>query len=472
MNKVTMITLSNAMDKYYPNYQEILKEKNLLSISPTGSGKTYWIFNHLLTDKTKKYLYLCDTSNLKRMVMKEPNVWDSDSKVLNDEGELVSVFGRKNILAMTYWEFDQTMKRLGKNKPYKKTDEQLKYISQFNTIICDEIHSLFSYEKFTKDSYYYAINRLKDKYDTTKIIWLTATPQTIYDYQERMNKKYKERLEEYNDLCEEGITNEYINPFPKEPMKILQNFITIEFTPEEHNIKHYLNIRLDYIRDYKDIPNEIRKCKEYFKYANGKMLIYINEIDYMKIVEEWLNEIEYIKSIAIWSENNSTKPMTKEQDRVRKHIISTEYFPNEYNCIIINDAMLTGVNIEDENVKRMIAVSSDETKITQSRGRIRQDIDLLIIRAKNSTELNQIKLLEHIDIDKVLAKYTSKEATKEELEQLILKYDLRDKVNSRRQLTVSKLLKELQSLGYTVDKKSKRNKENKQRTVYIITKAN
>lgn len=114
-----MITLSEAINKNCPNYKEMLDDKNLLIVSPCGSGKTYWIFNYLFTDSTKKYLYLCDTSNLKRMVMKNPNVWDSNNKILNDKGEIISIrgFGRenyaRNIIAMTYSEFDKRLKWLG-----------------------------------------------------------------------------------------------------------------------------------------------------------------------------------------------------------------------------------------------------------------------------------------------------------------------------------------------------------------------
>lgn len=471
-----MITLSEAINKNCPNYKEMLDDKNLLIVSPCGSGKTYWIFNYLFTDSTKKYLYLCDTSNLKRMVMKNPNVWDSNNKILNDKGEIISIrgFGRenyaRNIIAMTYSEFDKRLKWLGTDESYQTTEEQLSFIQEYDIIICDEAHNLINFSKFTKDvMYYYAIDKLKNKYDKTKIIWLTATPQSIYRYQEELEKRYIKYVQHWNTLCQEGVYNNFINPFPKKSTPILQNFKIIEFTPEKDNIKHYLNKRLDYIRDYKDIPNELRKYKEYFKYSNGKVLIYVSEIEYMKITKDLLNEIDFLKPIAIWSVNNHTKTMTQEQLNVIKYIIDTEHFPNEYNCVIINDAMLTGINIEDKDVKIMVVVSSDDSTIIQSRGRVRQDLDLLVVRACNSIELSKIKLLEGIDIDEALAEYTSKEATKEELEQLILKYNLRDKNNTRRQLSVNKFLKELELLGYIVE--SKRIKiEDRKRTVYIIKK--
>ena len=44
-------------------------KQNTLIISPTGSGKTYYILNKLC--KNKKTLYLCDTTNLKLQILKK-----------------------------------------------------------------------------------------------------------------------------------------------------------------------------------------------------------------------------------------------------------------------------------------------------------------------------------------------------------------------------------------------------------------
>lgn len=53
------------MSKKY--LSELIKEgpnENTIIISPTGSGKTYYIFNKLLNNKSKRYLYLCDNLNI------------------------------------------------------------------------------------------------------------------------------------------------------------------------------------------------------------------------------------------------------------------------------------------------------------------------------------------------------------------------------------------------------------------------
>ena len=47
-----------------------LTKDNLL-IAPIGSGKTYYAINVLMGDQNKKYIYLCDNTNLKNQMLKE-----------------------------------------------------------------------------------------------------------------------------------------------------------------------------------------------------------------------------------------------------------------------------------------------------------------------------------------------------------------------------------------------------------------
>ena len=46
-----------------------LTKDNLL-IAPIGSGKTYYAINVLMGDQNKKYIYLCDNTNLKKSDVK------------------------------------------------------------------------------------------------------------------------------------------------------------------------------------------------------------------------------------------------------------------------------------------------------------------------------------------------------------------------------------------------------------------
>ena len=114
---------------------EIIKSKGImlhkgkinLIVAPAGSGKTYYIFNTLL-DNTKKSVYLCDTSNLKEMILKDKDII---GKVTGTDFELKKGFGldKYNCTVMTYAKWFYEM-----NKPEYQHIE---------TIVCDELHNLY-----------------------------------------------------------------------------------------------------------------------------------------------------------------------------------------------------------------------------------------------------------------------------------------------------------------------------------------
>ena len=74
---------------------ELSQDKNNLILAPIGSGKTHYALEVLMNDKTKKYLYLCDNSNLKNQMLNEKTTYSTKRD---------SYFYKfaPNILVMTY----------------------------------------------------------------------------------------------------------------------------------------------------------------------------------------------------------------------------------------------------------------------------------------------------------------------------------------------------------------------------------
>ena len=110
-----------------------LTKDNLL-IAPIGSGKTYYAINVLMGDQTKKYIYLCDNTNLKNQMLKEEKTRSTK------EDSTICKFA-PNILVMTYKEF-------GMRLLYEPDTDILKNVS---LIVADEIHSCIEYSEFNQD---------------------------------------------------------------------------------------------------------------------------------------------------------------------------------------------------------------------------------------------------------------------------------------------------------------------------------
>ncbi|MBS2905115.1 hypothetical protein KFV96_28785, partial [Klebsiella pneumoniae] len=97
-------------------------------VAPAGSGKTYYIFNTLLNSKEKS-VYLCDTSNLRDMILKDEEIKQKviGTKIDLKDIEWRDVFILPNCKVMTYAKW-----YLEKDKPE---------YADIKTIVCDEIHN-------------------------------------------------------------------------------------------------------------------------------------------------------------------------------------------------------------------------------------------------------------------------------------------------------------------------------------------
>lgn len=379
--------------------RDIKVEGNTLMISPTGSGKTYYIFNKLCKDKT--CLYLCDTTNLKNQVLKE----DGTREYLDMDIE-------SNVTVMTYSKFGSVI---------KYSNEA--FINNFEIVVCDEVHNLIDYHNFSEDpNLDRAIEYLIRKYDNTQIVFFTGTPQ-------------------------------YLNYLSYKYPAVGNNFNVINLYDDEE-IMRYTENMVAYLAHYTDVKTYLTRYKRGFDTNNLKCLIFSPYVKNMLELERICADIG-LRPTCIWSEHNKM-PMTQEQVRVKNHLLDTGMLLEPYNVLIINRATETGVNIIDKDMNLMICNTVNEVQQEQARGRIRHDIDLLVLK---TDDLKQVEF----NIDKeILGLWLTKESV---VERVIIKNNMRDK--NGKLIGMPTLMDRIQTYGYTLESKRRGKKRT---TQYIINK--
>ena len=371
---------------------ELFKHKRELLIAPIGSGKTHMIISkaHLFDN----ILYLCDTNALKEQVKNDLREADVT-----------------NVHVKTYAGLCQ--KTLG-NYDYKK----LSYIQNFDIIVCDEIHNLVKYSSYSQELKFVVCLLFDDDSGYNgNILMMTATPQYIDHLRERLP----------------GINSYHVINLMDDPE--IHRLTTFEFD----TIKHYSQIEhvLRMIRDNKE-----------FDYGT-KVLIYTSQVKTMLRIQEIMFNLE-LDSTVIHSMNHD-REMSKETLERRKKILEEGIF--EGDVLIINSSMETGINLKAcNNFKYVIVNSSNIVEITQSRGRVRDDIKCLY------TRIDEDRPFSFID------DYVGVELIKEDF--MALFKDLKDKDNNS--WGIRKIKSELDKNGYKVTQ-VRRSVNRKQNMYYTIT---
>lgn len=351
---------------------ELFKHKRELLIAPIGSGKTHMIISKAhLFDNV---LYLCDTNSLKEQVK-------------ND----LAKANITNVYVKTYAAVTQkTM-----------LDFKDAYMKSFDLIVCDEIHNLVKYSAYS-GGLQYAIRLLFNdeiKYNG-KILMMTATPQYIENLQQRYPQ---------------------INTYY--PINLMDD-------PEIHRLTTF---EFDTIRHYSQIEHVLRMIRDNKEFEYGtKVLIYTSQVKTMLKIQEIMFNLE-LDSTVIHSMNHD-REMSKETLERRKKILEEGIF--EGDVLIINSSMETGINLKAcNNFKYVIVNSSNIVEITQSRGRVRDDIKCLYTRIDDDRPFSFID--DYIDVELV----------KEDF--MALFKDLKDSHNNP--WGIRKIKSELDKNGYDID---------------------
>lgn len=390
--------------------EELLKESNTLLVSPCGSGKTYFIFNQLI--ENEKVLYLCDNSYLKCSVIND------NKEVITESHEELLKYSNKNIEICTY-------KKLGMRLRKRNINEFLK---DYDMIIADESHNLINYESFNGDGDLGRVIQLLFNKQNIPIIFMTATPYYI-----------EESHNSYN--------------------KFMSGIRVIDFT-HHPEINQYIDIRRAYISNINQIQYEFRCYKQLIDYRDGKILIFCTTINHMKAVEDMAIK-EGLKPISIWSEHNKDYELNEEQKEVRDLLLHNGILKNDYDVLIINRAMETGINIIDKRFRLFISCSSNLTQTKQARNRLRMDLDVVILKSKDRDMPDNFYL-------QLTDEWLNKPLFKNDFEILLNELSIKD--GWGRPIGIGKLCNIISNNGYEIKHRRRKLNGSYKRCRIILTK--
>lgn len=232
--------------------------------------------------------------------------------------------------------------------------------SQFDYVVCDELHNLIYYKNIKQKSgsssiLKYTIDKIQDtllNHPHVKIIGMTATPTKVF----------------------ESFSNVY----------------TVLTPQEMSELKRYDIINKPwYYRDYVKVLRAIPQGR--------KGIIYFDHVGTIKDAEAILQERGH-KTGSFWSIVNEDHPMTDYQKSVRQYIINNQMIPSDVDILLINASAQTGVNIKNTDITFMIihAAEGSDTLI-QARGRLRNDLNNLYYYDKDSVDMPSPVPIEYLN---------------------------------------------------------------------------
>ena len=416
--------------------KKLTKDNGLnLIYSPTGSGKTYFVFNKFFNETFKftddkrigllrfnpnKVLYVVPTTMLRDEIL--TNI---PYTMLFGKGSIAEAKGINSLEEMIQ-EDNGTIKvityaKLGYLLGQTKIDYNFleAIIKNFNCIIFDEFHELYRYSKrYDNENSEYGYFSIIDNLDTITSnvlsIGLTATPQAIVKHhldQTTIHNKIK-------SVILESEQNQLVSLKEKDTIKC------------------------------RSIDNIIRLMIDKRKIKNKKMLIYTKRVSKQREYAEILNN-KGINTRILFSDNRDD--FGDNEEELKNYILGNKTLPSDIQCLIINMAYECGWNLHDENVDIVLIDSSDETEIIQARSRVRHDISKLYYISKQTHE-------DCVDDDNIKfaipTKFMNKTLTKELKQQLmdiygrVIPYSTAEKVICS--LTWTQFKEQLEFSGYEI----------------------
>lgn len=398
---------------------------NNLVYAPVGSGKSFFIENFLIPKfNNGNILYLTSNSALKDSLAPNDNQLREEFAKNDKSKGFFTTQNKKRygnvpykVHVMTYHEFGERI--YSPNQTF--TDD-------IDLIFCDEIHSIPIFTKYGgHGELLLALHWLFRKHDAKRVFYFTATKESI--------DKLEKRAPGY-----------------------LKNTLVFDYL-DHPKIRKYQVKSTYYINNIAQLKMHLKAKIEYIQNNNHKGLAFARKIKNQEKIKE-ISEAEGYKPIVLWSINNEDNLMSEEQIRVRDYILNTGNIPEPYNLLIINGSMQEGWNLFDDKVEFAILDTLNETEQIQSLGRIRKDIDFLLLKTTSDDDRAKVIVLDE--------EFLNIPLTTEEKEKLLRNLDLKDKINQ--EVKWPTLKKMLINSDYEIEDKTIRFDGKRKRVSIIRTK--
>lgn len=344
--------------------------RNILIKAPIESGKTSFIYDHLVQDTTIRSIVMLSN----RTLLKEQTKEDLKSKQIgfntgDNKAYCYQIIG--NILYGDDEKANNFRKQFKKDNDFseEELEELYEHVKQFieedikevDYLILDEAHYFTSdsiFNKNTEKEFEYLYNECKG----TKL-YMTATPEAFIEA--------VTRYEQVNKVSEKDKLI-VLNQLKQETREEKEMFYDISTEGEEDLLEHVKDhYRFNFIHE----SERDQFLSEQIKMSTptNKMIYFVRDKFRGALLSREAKGMTYRDNnakggafICSLYDDKYKKVINMEE---RERIIKKKYF--ESDVLVTTSVLNNGVNIHDENVKRIIIDYVDVGEAVQMMGRIR-----------------------------------------------------------------------------------------------------
>lgn len=352
-------------DKIGDEYREWQRGDTVFISAPTGTGKTYFVFNTLLSyakETGRKILYLVNRTMLKEQLEKEISKRPFNEQIIRVE--LYQTI--ENCLCSLCRD------NYGFYQPKDGNQPMLQELAgEYSYVVCDECHYFLTdsnYNTNTWLSYQWVQECLGEKIR----IFLSATISDIKKHILEDNEKYRySKTNIYGFHANNTMADRVLNNN--------RNFYEYDLDPD------YSYIKIEVINKRDKIIDLVCEGKK-------KWLIFVDSISVGKEIQKAIKsrlrqEIAALDDPDVADDNEVVFLSSgyKREDRdASAEVLSIKNTDAQSARILITTSVMdNGVNLKDRQLKNLVIFADNETEFIQMLGRRREDgnqINLYILR--------------------------------------------------------------------------------------------